>query len=162
MDWLMEILQNTEGKEELAIRIQEKIEELYKKREEETEKRKLGDTNQKESETPEEEREVNSEKEIEELKEALKEQKIDFEIEKAILKAKGKNVKSIKALIDRSKITLKPDGTLEGLNLEEIKKTDGYLFETEKTTTYGTGMEKGNKAGKDNFKKQFEKALYRA
>ena len=54
-----------------------------------------------------------------------------------ILKAKGKNTKAIKALLDMENITLKEDGTLIGLDLEGLKKSDGYLFEIEQTHREG-------------------------
>ena len=34
-------------------------------------------------------------------------------------------------------ITLKEDGTLQGLDLESIKKSDGYLFDIEQTHIEG-------------------------
>ena len=64
-------------------------------------------------------------------------------IDMAIYKAKGKNVKVIKALIDMEKITVKDDGTIMGLDLESIKKTDGYLFDVETRQSFGTGFTKG-------------------
>ena len=54
-----------------------------------------------------------------------------------IMKAKGKNTKAIKALLDMENITLKEDGTLIGLDLEGLKKSDGYLFEVEQTHRQG-------------------------
>ena len=63
----------------------------------------------------------------------------DAALDGAILKAKGKNPKAIKALLDLENIKLKEDGTLEGLDLEGLKKTDGYLFDEETTVQQGTG-----------------------
>ena len=72
----------------------------------------------------------------------------------AILQAKGKNPKAIKALLDMDKINLKDDGTLEGLDLEGLKKSDGYLFDTETVIIKGTGAPKGGNGitgGIDSF-----------
>ena len=68
-------------------------------------------------------------------------------IDMAILQAKGKNPKAIKALLDMDKISLKDDGTLEGLDLEGLKKSDGYLFDIETTTIEGTGHAAGSQGG---------------
>ncbi len=65
--------------------------------------------------------------------------KRDSAIDMAIMQAKGRNPKAIKALLDADKIKLKEDGTLEGLDLEGLKKSDGYLFDVEETQTLGTG-----------------------
>ena len=54
-----------------------------------------------------------------------------------ILKAKGKIANAIKALLDMENITLKEDGTLIGLDLDSLKKSDGYLFEIEQTHREG-------------------------
>ena len=63
----------------------------------------------------------------------------------AILQNKGKNTKAIKALLDMEKITLKEDGVLDGLDLEELKKTDSYLFEDVKNSIEGTDFTPDNK-----------------
>lgn len=65
----------------------------------------------------------------------------------AILQAKGRNPKAIKALLDMEKIKLKDDGTLEGLDMEGLKESDGYLFDVEETKTVGTGAPKGGAGG---------------
>ena len=64
-------------------------------------------------------------------------------VDMAIVQAKGKNPKAIKALLDMDKIKLKDDGTLDGFDLEELKKSDGYLFDTEEKKYTGTGFEAG-------------------
>lgn len=73
---------------------------------------------------------------------ALKER--DRAVDLAIVQAKGRNPKAIKALLDLDKITLNADGTLAGLDLEGIKKSDSYLFELVERVTEGTGFTKGN------------------
>lgn len=56
--------------------------------------------------------------------------KKDAAVDAAIMQAKGRNPKAIKALLDMDKISLKEDGTLEGLDLEGLRKSDEYLFDT--------------------------------
>jgi hypothetical protein len=61
----------------------------------------------------------------------IKQLTIDHAIDTAILKAKGRNAKAIKALIDAEKIKL--DGeAVAGIDeqVEAIKKSDAYLFDT--------------------------------
>lgn len=65
-------------------------------------------------------------------------------VDMAIMQAKGKNTKAIKALIDMEKVTLKDDGTLEGLDIEGLKKSDSYLFDVETVKTEGTGFSGGS------------------
>lgn len=69
--------------------------------------------------------------------------KRDSAIDMAILQAKGRNSKAIKALLDMEKIKLKDDGTLEGLDLEGLKKSDAYLFDIETKKNIGGGFEPG-------------------
>ena len=72
-------------------------------------------------------------------------------VDMAILQAKGKNTKAIKALLDMDKISLKEDGTLEGLDLEGLKNTDRYLFDIEQTHIEGAnGGQKGNHMFQNN------------
>ena len=84
----------------------------------------------------------------------------DSAVEMAILQAKGKNTKAIKALLDMEKITLKEDGVLDGLDLEELKKTDSYLFEDVKSGIEGTGFTPGAQtAGIDGLESQLAAAM---
>jgi regulator of replication initiation timing len=71
--------------------------------------------------------------------------RLDSALELGIAKARGKNVKAIKALIDTSKLSLKDDGTVEGLDaaLDALKKSDGYLFEQVETKPEGNGFRSG-------------------
>lgn len=68
----------------------------------------------------------------------------DHAIEMAIMQAKGRNPKAIKALLDLDKISLKEDGTIEGLDLESLKETDSYLFDVETKSNIGTGFNQGS------------------
>lgn len=81
--------------------------------------------------------------------------KKDAAIDAAILQAKGRNPKAIKALLDVDKIKLKEDGSLEGLDLEGLKKSEGYLFNITETVQQGMGVASGSEqkeaGGFDNF-----------
>lgn len=70
-------------------------------------------------------------------------------VDMAIIQARGKNPKAVKALIDMEKISLKDDGMLEGLDIESLKKTDSYLFDIDEMKIEGTGTPKsgGEKTG---------------
>ena len=83
-------------------------------------------------------------KQIEDLQAQNAKQKTEFDaqmkatregyaLDQALSTAKAKNAKAVKALLDVSKLTYAEDGTVSGLKeqLEELKKTDGYLFEEE-------------------------------
>lgn len=82
-------------------------------------------------------------KQLETLKTQLEEQKATHEtevkklrmnhaVETELSKAKAKNLKAARALLDESKIVLGEDGTIAGLKeqLEAIQKDNAYLFET--------------------------------
>lgn len=64
-------------------------------------------------------------------------------LDMAIMQAKGRNPKAIKALLDMDGITVDEDGALKGLDLEALKKSDGYLFEAEEMQFTGPGFIKG-------------------
>lgn len=80
-------------------------------------------------------------------------------VDKAIMTAKGRNPKAIKALLDMDKITVKEDGTLEGLDLEALKESDKYLFEAEETKIVGTGAPSGSAASTDTVNSEIAKAM---
>lgn len=73
----------------------------------------------------------------------------DNALNAAILAAGGKNSRAIRALLPLEKIELQEDGTLAGLDLEELKKTDGYLFRTEEKKAVGTGAPRATTAKPD-------------
>ena len=79
----------------------------------------------------------------------IKQNALNAALDLGITKAQGKNAKAIKALLDPSKLTLKDDGTVEGLDtaLEALRKSDGYLFTVEETHPKGTGYEPGAGGG---------------
>ena len=76
--------------------------------------------------------------------EELAKLRMDAALDSAIHAAKGRNPKAIKALINREGLKLKDDGTLEGLDLEALKKSDAYLFEIETTRDEGQGASGGS------------------
>ena len=71
----------------------------------------------------------------------LKSARLSAALDLGITKAKGKNATAIKALLDTSKLALKDDGTVDGLDtaLDGLKKSDGYLFENVTVTPKGPG-----------------------
>lgn len=80
-------------------------------------------------------------------------------VDMAIYKANGKNAKAIKALIDMEKVTVKEDGTVVGLDLESIKKTDRYLFDVETKQSVGTGFTKGTTSKGTDINAQIARAM---
>ena len=74
-------------------------------------------------------------------------------VDMAILKAGGRNAKAVKALLD-----MEDDGTLDGLDLDALKKSDGYLFSEETTRIVGTGAQAGTQ-GADSVAAAFEAAV---
>lgn len=78
----------------------------------------------------------------------LKAAKLSSALDLGISKAKGKNATAIKALLDQSKLALKDDGSVDGLeaSLESLKKSDGYLFTVEETHPQGNGYQVGSGA----------------
>jgi hypothetical protein len=75
----------------------------------------------------------------------LKDNALNAALDLSITKARGKNAKAIKALLDTSKLSLKDDGTVEGLEaaLDALKKSDSYLFEQVETKPEGNGFHSG-------------------
>ncbi len=73
----------------------------------------------------------------------LLQEKIETAIMAALTKAKAKNMKAVRALIDESRIVLK-DGALTGLTeqIESIKSSDPYMFEISRDTGGGTNPPK--------------------
>ena len=67
------------------------------------------------------------------LQNKISQNALNAALDLGITKAKGKNAKAVKALLDTSKLSLKDDGTVDGLDtaLEALKKSDGYLFTQE-------------------------------
>jgi elongation factor P hydroxylase len=79
------------------------------------------------------------------LNEKIKQNALNAALDLGITKAKGKNAKAIKALLDTSELTLKDDGTIDGFDtaLDALKKSDSYLFENVETKPQGSGFHGG-------------------
>ena len=77
--------------------------------------------------------------------------KRDSALDMAIMQAKGRNPKAIKALLDMEKVKVKDDGSLEGLDLEALKKSDSYLFDVEEHKNEGTGFASGTGPQESGF-----------
>lgn len=78
----------------------------------------------------------------------------DYAVDLAITKAKAKNPKALKALLDLDKVKYE-DGKVSGLEeqLKAIKESDGYLFEDDVPTGTGLG-DKGKKTDDEEFTKE--------
>lgn len=65
----------------------------------------------------------------------LEKVKLEGEVEKALIVSKPRNTRAVQALLDLSIVKLE-DGKVVGLKeqLENLKKTDGYLFEADSNT----------------------------
>ena len=55
--------------------------------------------------------------------------RLDNALDVAIIDAKGRSTKAVKAFLDYGKLKLKDDGTIDGLDLDTLKKNEPYLFE---------------------------------
>jgi len=168
MKWLKELLEKENDSQELEKKIAEKLKQEYVAKVDydgvvEAKKGLEGQIAQRDADIKALKEGAKDNKELQKEYEALQEKyKLDTEklqkqyqnsrknsaIDMEILKAKGKNTKAIKALLDMDKITLKDDGTLEGLDLDSLKKSDGYLFEIEQT--HRQGIDSGVGSGFEN------------
>lgn len=63
--------------------------------------------------------------------------KLDNALDLAIIGAQGRSAKAVKAFLDLDKLKLKEDGSIDGLDLEALKKAEPYLFETVETNIEG-------------------------
>ena len=71
----------------------------------------------------------------------------DSAITLALVQARARNPKAARALLDDSKITLNADGTLSGLDVDALRKSDPYLFDIEVKKDKGPGFGGGAPAG---------------
>ncbi len=86
-----------------------------------------------------------------ELQQKLEQQRLESEIDKALLVNKARNPKAVKALLKTDELELTDDG-LKGLDnqLEKIKESDDYLFEGDTNKEPSGGDEfKGGGGGDD-------------
>lgn len=79
------------------------------------------------------------------LYEELKNAKVDYMTDLEIMKAGGKNIKAIRALLDLRQAFINDDGLLEGVDLEAIKESAPYLFDKEEHIIEGTGAFSSNR-----------------
>ncbi len=84
-------------------------------------------------------------------KEAVEKLKLDYAVDGALSKAKAKNIKAARALLDVGSMKLSAEGGVEGLDeaIEQIKKDNGYLFEGNKPT-FEIGGGSSGAAGDDD------------
>lgn len=59
--------------------------------------------------------------------------KFDYALASALTGAKAKDAKLVQSVLDKSKLTLKEDGSIDGLDaqLKAVKESHAYLFESE-------------------------------
>lgn len=157
MKWLGEMLKGLEGAEELQKQIAEKLKQEYVpkadydavvvaktglegqivQRDNDIKALKEGAKDNKDLQKKYDELQEKYKTDTQNLQKQYQDSRKNSAIDMEIMKAKGKNTKAIKALLDMENITLKEDGTLIGLDLEGLKKSDGYLFEVEQTHREG-------------------------
>ena len=151
MEWQKEMLKGIEGAQELEQKIAEEIKRGYITKQDyniavQAKKDLEGQIAQRDADIVELKKSAGNNTEqqyadlqkkykqdTEALQKRLNESRKHNAVDVAIMQAKGKNTKAIKALLDMDSITLKEDGTLQGLDLESIKKSDSYLFDMEQT-----------------------------
>lgn len=71
--------------------------------------------------------------------------RLDNAIDAALSGAHAKNGKAVKAMLDMEKVKLGEDGKLIGLDeqIEALKKSDGYMFDTRQTQNQFSGFQPG-------------------
>lgn len=73
--------------------------------------------------------------------------KLDYALDSALSAAGAKNLRAVKSLFDHSKLSLAPDGSVDGLapQLDNLKNSDPYLF-ADKLTPSFKGLRPGESA----------------
>ena len=91
------------------------------------------------------------------------EQLKQYAVQFALKEAGGRNTKALLALVDLDTITLTDNGTVEGLDIKQLKKEVPYLFEEDNKKIEGTGYNATNKKvdRKSETARQFQSALMR-
>lgn len=94
-----------------------------------------------------------------ETEELYKKSELERLINDGISESGAKNIKAVKALLELEKIAL-DEGKLSGFSeqIDELKKSCGYLFETESKKPQFTAQ---NKGAKELTKKSFETLGYK-
>jgi len=155
---LKDELDNVEGYKSQIEELKEQVAERDKQLEELGEKAKGNDELVKEIESLKEQNEQTAK----DFQDKLNKQTLDFKIEKALIQAKAKNTKAVKALLDLDTIELK-DGEIHGLEeqLKGLQENDGYLFDEGQPAglrgrtphSSNPNEPKGNKVTKEEFDK---------
>jgi len=83
--------------------------------------------------------ESENEKRLGALNEKLNEAKVGYLTDLEILKAGGRNIKAIKALIDMNEAFIDEDGLLGGVDISAVKDAAPYLFNREENVIEGAG-----------------------
>ncbi|MFI3206794.1 MAG: phage scaffolding protein [Clostridia bacterium] len=102
-----------------------------------------------------------SQKEIKEMqithKEEMKQMRLQNAIDSALSISGARNQKAVSALIDKDSIEIGEDGNILGLSeqLESLKKSDGFLFESKKLKGLSPA-EVGDKAYKSPNEMNYE------
>ena len=73
----------------------------------------------------------------------------DSAIDLLLVQSGARNVKAAKALLDLSKVKLKDDGGIDGVDIEGLKKSDPYLFTVETQIDAGDGHDGGKPGAPD-------------
>jgi hypothetical protein len=139
MDWLEAIFEEYESKDEIIEKIKEAISNIY---------------------VVKEDAEKSSSEEVEKLKKEISDIKNEYAIEKEILSQGGKNPKAVRALIDETMIKYDEEGNIISIDMEEIKKSDPYLFKEIKNVVEGAEESKmtAKKSDKNLFFESARKA----
>lgn len=81
-------------------------------------------------------------------------------IDNEIFKAKGKDAKIIKSVLNMDEIGFDENGNLSGLDLKKVSEQYPYLFNIETSRIEGTGHSSGNSISRDEaFKKRLDEAM---
>ena len=75
----------------------------------------------------------------------------DSAVDLMLVQAGARSVKAARAMLDLSKAKLKEDGSVEGVDVDALKKSDPYLFTIEQKKDEGDGHP-GGEPGADNDK----------
>lgn len=70
--------------------------------------------------------------------------RLDSAVDLLLVQSGARNVKAAKALLDMSKAKLKDDGSVDGVDIEGLKKSDTYLFTVTTQKDAGAGHDGGN------------------
>ena len=93
--------------------------------------------------------ESENEKRLGALSKELAQAKVGYLTDLEILKAGGRNIRAIKALIDMNEAFIDEEGLLGGVDISAVKEAAPYLFNREENVIEGAGAHiSGRKRGK--------------